>query len=229
MRKLLLFPLLLLLVTSSAHAEWRFETLGGQCQYKLAGDGIWWNSGYSHGIDLTHSCTQFGFLHLKESGAYWTGWRVDYVNLGSVNFASIFPMVDGEQFTVQPDGSHCNHQTHSGCIGNSHGWQSTEGLSLGAVMEDRNYAVAFGMEGGIYAYYGKFHYSVSTPYMHHGEDTFGGWRASPYLGVSARYGYIEAQVRAYMGIKTHTPGCGDCTGITKGPVMQASIGLSVPF
>ena len=108
--------------------------------------------------------------------------------------------------------------------------QRTWGIS-GTGLIERSYAdFTFGAEAGVLAYYSVFDVAVlNVPAGKHiASYHWGDWRATPVLGVSARYGYVTAGMRYYGSIRA-SEGCPGCDGITAGPALALQIGLQVPL
>jgi len=223
---------LLFLVASAVHAEDRFEVLGGTCRYTPVGNGVWYTESYAHTLNMTSSCAFIGMALVKPSqDRIRTGYRVGYADLGVARTDAVFPMVDAEQAS-HPSGANCDPATFSGCLGRGRGEQQAKGLSLGYLAEMDASGAILGAEIGAFLYQGSWSVRITSE----AGGTFkpftldwSGVQISPYIGLTARYGYLTAMYRIYGSIRAAEHGCGGCSGVAQGKATQALIGLSVPF
>jgi len=211
---------------------WRFEALGGQCQYGKVGNYVWYNDHYDHALDLTSGCAMLAFSKItRASGKLRFGYRVAYADLGAARTNAVFPMLDPEQ-PFHPNGANCDPTTWKGCIGRGVGEQTARGISFGVIAEFDVKRVVVGAELGIFAYEGSWRVTVQPE----PPSNFAGysveWRgpqATPFIGATLRYGYGMAMVRALSRIRAAEHGCVGCSGVAGKTAVQALIGLSVPF
>lgn len=211
----------------------RFEALGGQCEYSYVGNFVWFNAAYPHDLDMTGSCALVAVSEVNGERLR-TGWRLAYVDTGLARTNSVFPMRDEDQAALTyPTGENCDANTGYGCIGRGYGSQNARGLSLGYVAEHDLWRATMGYEVGLFAYYGtwKVHIAPEAPSTQEWALDFdwAGWQLTPFVGVSARYGYAMAMVRFYGRLRAAEHGCGWCSGVANGVGTQALLGLSVPF
>ena len=221
---------LLIGLPTTAQAEgWRFEALGGRCNQTLTGDGVWWNSAYPNDAETSSTCFQVGVSRIETTYRSWDiGWRMAYVDFGTLRWQASYPLLDSEQHTVNPSGENCNQMTLEGCVGKGDHKQTARGVSIGAIAEKKLGPFVAGGDIGIYVYDSKFSFRIeSTPI--NGGSTYGGLWMTPYLGLTLRYEWLMAQGRVYANIKAHESGCGGCSGVTNGPATQFLVGLSIPF
>jgi hypothetical protein len=247
---LLLIGAFLALHLAPAHAGEgvRLEVLGGQCKLTASGPGVWHNPHYPNTFDLSAGCMQIGLSEiLSRKGPWAFGFRLAYVDLGTVKWMATYPMRDDEQFTLKPDGTNCVLGTREsfgtsgspnwmrGCVGRGEHQQSHKGVSLGYLAEREFSLATLGVDVGGFLYYGHFRYTVQSwpdgsffgPW--HDNTSVKGWQLTPYLGVTVRHGPFLLQVRGYGSIKAARSGCGDCSGVSAGPGWQLVGGLSLPF
>lgn len=217
----------------AARAQVRLEVLGGQCQYGKVGNYVWYNEHYEHSLDMTAACSLVGVSRITGAYGYThLGWRLAYVNMGSARTNAVFPMLDAEQTTVLPDGSNCNAANWRGCIGRGVGVQTARGISAGFIAERDLWGGRVGAEIGGFLYEGRWRISVApqapSQFQGYSED-WRGLQATPYIGVSARYGYAMAMVRSYLRIRAAEHGCVGCSGVAGKTATQTLIGLSITF
>ena len=120
----------------------------------------------------------------------------------------------------------------SGCVGRGRGEQTAKGVSLGYVAEMRVSQAILGVEVGGFLYEGAWTVKITpeaggtfTPML----LDWSGYQFSPYIGLTANYGYLTAMVRVYGSIRAAEHGCGGCSGVAQGRATQALIGITVPF
>ena len=230
MKRLLGFMVIILLSTT-AQAELRFEALGGTCQYTKVGNYIWYNDAYAHRLDMASRCGFFGISSISPvTRTLGHGWRLGYADLGTASTDAIFPMHDSEQ-PLHPSGKDCDPITLHGCLGRGIGAQTAKGFSLGYVAELDFDGSIFGLEAGAFVYEGRWQVKVTSESAAFPPMNFDwrGYQATPYAGLTFRYGYLMAMARVYGRIRAAEHGCGGCSGVANGPGTQVLLGLSVPF
>jgi len=222
-----------LLYPSSARAELRVEALAGQCKQSKIGNGIWYQEQYPHQLDFSSSCANLGLSVLTASRGPWSfGWRLAYVDLGKMRFDSIFTMRDDEQHQLH-EGSNCDPSTMSGCLGHGRGEQRARGMSAGLLAERIVGPLVLGADLGLFLYEGRFRVSIdgqgasSNVGLH--QFDWRGYRATPYIGLTARYGDLMLMARRYSQVSAQEPNCNGCSGFANGHATQISIGISVAF
>jgi hypothetical protein len=181
---------------------------------------------------MASACAFIGMSSVKPSqGRIRHGYRFGYADLGAARTDAVFPMVDAEQAS-HPSGTNCNPATFSGCLGRGRGEQQAKGLSLGYVAEMDAAGAILGVEAGGYFYEGSWSVRITSEPPSAFQSVTLDWRGyqvSPYIGLSARYGYLTAMYRVYGSIRAAEHGCGGCSGVAQGKATQALIGVSVPF
>jgi hypothetical protein len=209
----------------------RFEVQAGVCEHGQAGRGIWWNDAYPTEIDLRSACWQIGVSQTPWHARGWSiGWRADYVDLGRYQADNVFARYDDEQFSGVT-GEDCDLTTGRGCLGRGRINGHTRGVSLGALAEHSAGALVLGVEAGAFLYYNRFAVAVTS----YPQDqplaamTWGDIQATPYAGITARYGVLSATGRIYGNVVASEHNCAGCSGITHGPAWQAMIGLQAAF
>jgi hypothetical protein len=216
------------------HAPMRFEAALGTCSQSASDRGSWWNDHYETHIGLTNACAQIGVSQLRwDFGAARAGWRVAYVDLGRVESNTVFAMRDADQFD-NPSGYDCNPATMQDCVGRGTGRSNPRGVTFGLLAERTFGRWNLGAEFGAYAYHNYFTVDIEPaidgdtwgPYHW---DSARGWLATPYIGASAQYRRLFVSTRAYHRVTAHQAGCGGCSGITKGPALQLTVGVQVPL
>lgn len=220
---------LLALLALPAQAETRIGVHGGTCQQSRSDIGSWWNDHYETDIDLTTACSMIDMTRIEDG----RGWRLAYVNLGTITTNSVMANRDEDQFS-NPDGEDCNPATREGCLIRTVGGGLAQGISVGRVWERRLNHLTLGAELGGFVYYNHFTIQITAhpdPDLFPAEawDYARGWLATPYAGVGIRYGMLSATVRGYHRITAHQADCGGCSGVTKGAAVQALIGISGSF
>lgn len=214
-------------------AQLRLEFLGGRCQQDAVGDGIWYHSAFPHTLDTTSTCYAAGASAITATHGPWAfGVRMHYVDLGKITAAGVYPMNDHE-FAAPPSGRHCDPRTFTGCLGEGTGTQQAYGVSLGALVERGVGAgITLGAEAGAYVYHGTWAITVQP----HGASQFPpvqvhwkGLEVTPYLGLTAQWGYLMAMGRVYTRIWANEHNCGHCTGFAYGPAYQLLAGVSIPL
>lgn len=206
-------------------ADLRWEASGGVCKLGLAPSGIWWDERYEHDVDVTSGCYQLGLSAAPWHWKGWDfGWRAAYVDLGKFSADSMAPSRD-EDMDRQPDGSECDRNTWKDCVTHFDGQGRAYGLSLGPLMERDVGKLRLGMETGLYLY--RSHYTVTTTHQYGYSEVWDrarGTLVTPYLGVTANYGYFMTTARVYASIR-EDGGCGGCCGLTRGPAFQLTAGV----
>lgn len=230
-RAALLLLALAALSSAPAKADERAELLAGGCQFAPVGEGVWWQSGYQHELDMSSGCGLAAVSWIEQG----RGWRLSFVNLGTARFRSVFAMRD-EDAALVPDGSRCNPQTYALCVGQGAGSQTARGVGLGRVYEaELGRGVVGGLELGALLYEGSFAVDVEP---HPGSNfarqdwmvmRWSGLELAPFAGASVRYGYFMAEARLYGRIKAREHGCGICSGVAGGLVPQVLVGVSFPL
>lgn len=233
MRILLLIALSLLAMNAKAESTWRFESVLGQCKYSEVGNYIWFNDLYPYKLDMSAGCALLAISKVnRNEGNTHLGWRLAYTNMGTANVDAIFPMRDEDQAAgLKLDGSGCAPSGH-GCLGHGKGAQKARGFSIGVLIERDAFNLTWDAEGGVFVYEGAFHIDiepVQPSKLGSMSFDFEGWQATPFIGLSARYGYLMVMYRVYGRIRAAEHGCGGCSGVANGTAYQALIGLSVPF
>ena len=231
---------LALLYSPSARAELslgnlgaRLEMLGGQCKQGKIANGIWFQEQYPHNLDFSSHCAHVGFSFLTESHGPWSfGWRFAYVDLGTMRFDSVFTMRDDEYLLVY-DGANCNPSTMSGCLGHGRGDQRARGVSAGYLTERTVGPFILGAETGLFLYDGRFHVAIddkgASSNVGPMQFNWRGYQLTPYVGTTARYGYLLLMAQIYGRVRAAENGCGGCSGFANGPAMKLSAGVSIPF
>ncbi|MGB7588179.1 MAG: hypothetical protein WBM00_05675, partial [Solirubrobacterales bacterium] len=155
-----LILILALFLPLSVSAQYRFEALGGECQYGKAGNFIWYNEQYPHALDLTPRCGLLAVskVTMLENGLQ-LGWRVAYVDLGSARTNAVFPMHDSEQ-SLAKESLRCDPATLHGCLGRGVGMQTARGFTFGYLAEHEFAAFTLGAEAGAYVYEGRWRVNV---------------------------------------------------------------------
>lgn len=230
--------LLALLLFAALHVQaaepYRLEAIGGTCNVTWSGDGVWYNSNYPGSIDTSATCGQISVSRLTGTWlGYRTGWRLAYVDFGTLRWTSTYPLRDDEQFTLKPSGLNCDYLTAHGCVGTSDHWQNERGMSLGWIVETEG-SVALGFDAGLYLYYGEYQYTqrsypVEGIYPTSTTPQYGGWQLTPYAGLTLRWWYLYAEARAYASIKAARHGCSECSGLSHSIGTQIGLGLSASF
>jgi len=220
-------------VTSNVRAEPRVELLGGTCEQTRSDKGSWWNDHYPTSIDLTTRCYQIGMSDRPwKLGTWPAGWRVAYVDLGRITTDSVMAARDEDQFS-NPSGSDCDRSTNSGCLIRTVGGGTAYGISAGLLVEERIAQATLGLESGLFVYHNEFDIDISRypggePYARW--NMAEGWLATLYIGANLRHGWLLLSGRMYQRVTAHKVGCvGGCSGVTKGPALQVSAGISIPF
>ena len=235
-----------LLYPSHASAELRLEALGGRCEQNRTEEGSWWNDHYETNLQLRTGCYQLGI-----SAAPWTwrgnsfGWRLAYVDFGSISTNSVMALRDEDQFKY-PDGSRCNTTTGEDCLIRTVGGGRAQGISLGLIVEramrGRYFAtqdhVTIGAEAGLFVYYNHWTVEVTAhpdpsvslmgDFVPMRWDQARGWLVTPYAGVNLRYHWLLVSMRTYASIMAQGK-CDYCAGVTKHHAFQFNAGISVPF
>ena len=209
----------------------RFEAQAGVCEHGRAGSGIWWNAAYPTEIDLRSACWSLGVSQVPWRAQGWSlGWRADYVDLGRYQADNVFALRDDEQFSGVT-GEDCDLATGRGCLGRGRINGRTRGVSIGALAEHSAGALVLGAEAGVFLYYNWFAVAVTS----YPQDQplaamkWGDIQATPYAGITARYGVLIATGRVYGNVVAAEHNCPGCSGITHGPAWQVMIGLNGAF
>lgn len=220
--------LLAYLWISPAHAQVRFELGIGKCDHSLAQDGSWsyrdWGSYQNHN-DVHPGCAQAGAIWMPAHR-----WGLDFglrgavVDLGAVKATgNTYPINEAAYFQART----ARTAVVDGGQGTLSGEGSSWGFTIGPVMEKRFGNFNLGGELGLAYIKSTWHVSMSDPLLidWHNAD---GWRWTNYVGAQARYKLAYVSVRRYadVGAWSSEPGR---WGLTLGPVIQASVGLSVPL
>ena len=229
----LLLVAMLAIFASDLRAELRLEALAGQCKQQEIGNGIWYQEQYPHHLDFSSGCASLGLSVLTASrGPWFFGWRLAYVDLGKMRVDSVFTYRDDENRQVY-DGSGCDKSTFSGCLGRGRGEQQTRGLSAGFITERAVGPVVLGADVGLFLYDGRFHISIAGQGSHDKVDfmqfAWGGYRVTPYLGLTARYGDFLLTARRYNQVSAQEPNCNGCSGFANGHATQFNAGISIPL
>lgn len=229
--KRLFATLLLSWIPVLADAEpLRFEAQLGTCKYGITAKGGWWNDAYPTDIDARDQCFQLGISRIEKSYSWANvGWRLAYVNLGTLNADNTFAARDDQQFTTF-DASKCDLSDGArNCVLRSTMSDNAKGITIGAIFERTKWAVTWGAEIGAFVYDSTFNATFYHDGKLVGHYHTAGLNATPYLGLTATYGYLLASIRGYGSVTSHEPGCGGCSGITHGPAWQLTAGIQVPF
>jgi len=234
-----------------AAAEPRFEVLVGSCDQTRSEKGSWWNDNYHTSIDLTTRCGQIGVSDTpwkaRLFNSTWSaGWRLAYVDLGTIHTDSVMAMRDEDQFQ-NPNGSQCDPATNANCLMLTTGGGRAQGVSIGGLLEhafggfadpaEPRSGLVFGAEAGLFVYHNSFNIDIEpvqanggdAPDIHMNWDMAKGWLATPYVGANLRFVDLFVAGRIYQRVTAHKIGCGGCSGITKGPAYQLNVGISIPF
>ncbi len=211
----------------------RLEALLGKCQQDAVGDGIWYHSAFPHTVETTSSCYAVGASAITATAGPWAfGIRANYVDLGAITATGIYPMNDHE-FASPPSGKDCNPRTFTGCLGKGTGTQRAYGVALGGLVERQvGGGVTLGLEAGAYFYRGTFSIIVYPQAPSRFEPVQAHWsglEVTPYLGLTARWGYLMAMGRVYTRIWANEHNCEHCTGFAYGPAYQLLAGVSIPL
>lgn len=214
----------------------RIEGSVGYCQHHLAPDSSWsyrdWGQYQTH-MNIKPKCGQLGLSILPfESGGVKLGFRVAYVDLGTIRADNTYPVDEPAYFHAKETGTPVKSET-----ARFQGVGRSRGLTLGLAAESRAYGIDVGGEGGLALLRNTWH--VEFP---GGATTQAGCRTdwacadsnqvTPYVGVNVRYGYVFLSVRKYMSVHASNSGEGIRSlfiGPTAGPTVQATVGLSIPL
>ena len=218
-----------LLIGSSAQAqEFRFEGQVGHCKYGITGKGGWWNDAYPTDIDRTDQCFQLGISKIEKSYSWANvGWRLAYVNLGKLSADNTFAARDDQQFT-QFDSSECDLSNGRNCVFRGVMSDSAKGITLGAIFERKQWAVTWGTEVGMFAYDSSFNATFYEKGKLVGHYSTSGVNFTPYLGLTANYGYLLASFRGYGSVTSHESGCKGCNGLAQGLAWSGLLGIQIP-
>ena len=226
----------------AAQDSWRIEGAYGVCKHSLANEGSWHYDGYEKNMQLRPACYQFGASWLRQTGAWGTGLRLAYVDLGKVKADNEFPIVeDGgpDDHRVNNDCQYAKTGSYARCKGRFQGEGSTYGISLGPIVERNLGPVTLGAETGVYSYRSSWvvrdgHVQCTSPdcsMSNTGEwDYARGTHQTWYAGASARVHWLTVGVRRYANVHASqaakNPGY---IGMTSGPVWQFAVGGNISF
>jgi hypothetical protein len=207
----------------------RIEGQLGKCKYGITEIGGWWNDMYPTDIDPRDQCFQIGLSRIERSYSWANvGWRVAYVNLGTLRAQNTFAGLDEQQFT-RFDRSKCNRRTWRNCVFDAEFSDEAKGFTLGAIAERNFSGVTLGADVGLFIYEG----TAEIHLRHQGKPlrpiNISGVTATPYLGITASYGYLLASFRAYASVTSHKHGCGGCNGLAQGTALSGLIGFQIPL
>ena len=213
-----------------AHAEVRAEAGFGVCHHALAQDASWsyrdWGNYQNHN-SIEPACYQLSALwtpvHVHD---FDSGLRFALVDLGTTSAnGNTYPVNEAAYFD-----SRTNHTAiTSSDTGVVYGKGHSRGFTLGPVIERRYSDFTVGAEVGMAFLYSTWHAYATDMNGTHGEwRDADGWRHTPYLGAQLRYKWLSCSIRRYQDVGAHRA-CQGCWGLTLGPVVQATIGMSIPL
>lgn len=144
--------ILFLYLPLSAHA-WDFEIGAGVARYTPMRDGIWYQEGFPHKLQLTAPALQIGVAgnllpHLD--------WHADYVYLGQVRSDAIATTDENYNLTTKSCNGTCTNRDRLIGYGSVHGIK----LSLEPYFIWRG--IRFAIEGGIFAFKPFYHVTGTT-------------------------------------------------------------------
>lgn len=220
-----------------AHAQVRIEGGIGKCQHSLAQDGSWHyeQGGFENHNQIRPSCYQFGasWMPVHRLGVNF-GARFSVVDFGWVRATgNTFPINESAYFVSSATGTPLTNDGGQGVIsGQGHSW----GLTLGPVIEKQWRSVTFGAEAGLAYIDSTWTANASASQSPDGIAGPGftewhsadGWRWTNYVGAQIRYKFAYVSVRRYADVGAWQS-CEGCWGLTLGPLVQASIGISYPL
>ncbi len=217
----------------------RVEALGGQCKHRLAPDSSWHYQygGYETNMELSMKCAQLGFSFLpyEYRNLKW-GYRFNYVHLGHVKADNTFPLDEKEYFRAKETGTQVNSPT-----ARFRGQGSTKGITVGLASEYPVLGLHVGPEVGIAALYSTWHTDIAkeswttyaAPLTGCRADDWAcadGWKATIYMGLTLRYGWLSVSARRYENVHASQSEKNPLfIGPTTGPVDTLMIGLSIPL
>ncbi len=227
---------LILGIGHTAHSQesnTRFELLGGQCKHHLGPDSNWHYGygGYETNVNLKPNCGQVGLSTIPFEKAGWKwGFRGAFVTLGPTDTEITYPVCETCYFTAKATGTAVEGETAR--------LQATgraRGLTLGLATEKKFGPIHVGPEAGIAALYTEWH----TQYNHAQAVADGcrtadwacadGLKFNPYVGVTARYKWVEVGVRAYFNVRaSQAQENPQFVGGTDGNVYAFLAGVSIP-
>ena len=210
---------------SPAHAQVRLELGIGKCQHSLAQDGSWHYTygGYQNNNSVRPTCYQAGasWMPAHRWGLDF-GVRGSFVELGEVKASgNSYPINEAAYFQARSTRTAFN----DGGQGYASGEGSSWGYTVGPVVEKRLGSLTLGGEAGLAYIHSTWH---ANTVLYPSWAFADGWRWTNYLGAQVRYKIAYVSVRRYADVGAWRP-CDGCWGLTLGPVVQATIGLSVPL
>lgn len=219
---------------SNAEPTTRVEILGGSCQHRFAPDSSWsyreWGN-YETNMDLSPKCYQLGvsYLPFQLKGWDW-GFRAAYVDLGRIDADNTFPVNEPEYFRAKETKTPVNSPTER-----FQGTGGARGLTLGLATERKVGPLHVGPEGGLALLYSRWH--VESPDVvailngcRSDWACADGWKATAYVGLTARYGWLMVSARRYLNVRASQAQDNPLyIGPTTGPVDAVMVGLSIPL
>ncbi len=212
----------------------RLELLGGHCKHRLGPDSTWHYQygGYQTNMDMTPNCIQAGLSYLPfKWGDLRFGGRVAYVDLGKITAHNTFPIDEKEYFRARDAGEPVNSAE-----GRYQGLGGARGLTLGLASEYPVGPFKIGPEVGAAFLYARWAVMVPgevqdiSPGCRGDWSCANGWKVTPYIGVTARYEWLEVSFRRYANVRASQRDNKDyMIGPYTGPVDSVMVGISVPL
>ena len=210
MNWLLIIFILMLLTPNPANAQTRVELSAGTVHYG-SNDGVWYDS--LSGDYENNLAPRSLMLSLSVPG-----WRASLVNLGNASNWAEWGAHEHAPELADPSLDRTS-------VAGGRGSGSVLGISIGKTWERKFGPVELGVEGGGFVYRAQWHeqaWMLKTPetlivnpdldYVH--------TSITPYIGVTARYGWAFAEARRYHKI---------IGGLVAHAANQVVVGVSIPF
>jgi hypothetical protein len=188
----------LLFLCTCAHAV-DFEASIGTTQFQQTPNGIWWQNGYDHQLDLSSQSFSIGITDRFANGLRW---RVAYTRLGNT-YSNTMAVSDANYNGVDGCRHPCTEKPWA-----VKGEGSVRGYSFTVAPEmSIGYGVKVFIEGGAFVFLPKF-----EAYCGKTMDTAGalciryanGWQIGPQLGAGVDYKGTQVVWTAYQ-VDSPTP------------------------
>jgi hypothetical protein len=210
----------------------KLEFGAGSSNATRAEEGTWWQDQFEHHLQLksrSYSIGVSGETPLKD-----LRWAARYVNLGQFSTRAIANADDNDNAQLRgsvssdPNRGECKTTFAADCQYDWHGEGNISGFlaTLGAEPFKAG-PIHFGIEAGAYLYKATWRERVMPTGC--GDtcwamqiDKRTGWQFGPEIGLTARWGYVYAALRAFDAPKNITAGY-------SGPILDFSINTAIPF
>ena len=201
--------------------ELRVEATAGQCTHRLAEDTNWHYElgGYETNMGLKPNCWNLSGVWMMDKTF---GWKAGVVDLGSVRANNTYPLPEQAYFDAKNNHTAIDATTYR-FQGNGH----SRGFTFGPVFEAKHKDFAVRSEAGVAVLYNTWHAWTAAAGTWDYADS---WNSTWYVGGSVRYKYLMAGVTLFRNVHASNANLNPLfIRPTTGPVVQTTVGVSIPL